>query len=367
MDDDLAAALAMSMEGTEASSSQQAAAQLAEQNSKARLAENGTLEVLGTLLGNLAKSPAEEKYRRLKLSNAKIGKALSSAGAEQLLLAAGFLRSGELLEVPAETPAEKLRADAEAALEALELVKGIWLLSAQLRAEGDVRCVTALANGGLAFGSMDNLIRVFGAFPAASSAASIAASSAPAVLAGHQRRAGVDGVLALAELGQDLISAGRDGRIIRWRDGKEVADLKGHGENVQGTNVHVVSCLSALDGKLLSGGWDKTVRLWEEDAQKAVMSGHEIAVNAVAGLENGDVASGSGDQTIAIWRNGAKLRSLPAKQADLASSQSELGSATGYFEELKKQCLSPEAEAAKAEAHRQEASRLPGEEPDDKA
>ncbi|CAJ1459854.1 unnamed protein product, partial [Effrenium voratum] len=71
-------------------------------------------------------------------------------------------------------------------------------------------------------------------------------------------------------------------------------------------------------------------------------------------------------------------------EADLASSQSELGSATGYFEELKKQCLSPEAEAAKAEAHRQEvhspcpnfsadtlpsflqASRLPGEEPDDK-
>ncbi|CAJ1366540.1 unnamed protein product, partial [Effrenium voratum] len=156
----------------------------------------------------------------------------------------------------------------------------------------------------------DNLIRVFGAVTTAASAAWAEA----AVLAGHQRRAGVDGVLALAELGQDLISAGRDGRIIRWRDGKEVADLKGHGENVQGTNVHVVSCLSALDGKLLSGGWDKTVRLWEEDAQKAVMSGHEIAVNAVAGLENGDVASGSGDQTIAIWRNGAKLRSLPAKQ-----------------------------------------------------
>ena len=40
----------------------------------------------------------------------------------------------------------------------------------------------------------------------------------------------------------------------------QVADLKGHGENVQGTNVHVVSCLSALDGKLLSGGWDKTAR-----------------------------------------------------------------------------------------------------------
>lgn len=33
------------------------------------------------------------------------------------------------------------------------------------------------------------------------------------------------------------------------------------------------------------------------------------------GLANGDVASGSGDQSIGIWRDGQKLKSLQAKQA----------------------------------------------------
>ena len=40
----------------------------------------------------------------------------------------------------------------------------------------------------------------------------------------------------------------------------QVADLTGHGEGIQGTNVHVVSAL-AVDSsdRLISGGWDKTV------------------------------------------------------------------------------------------------------------
>ncbi|CAE7360294.1 lub1 [Symbiodinium pilosum] len=44
------------------------------------------------------------------------------------------------------------------------------------------------------------------------------------------------------------------------------------------------------------------------------MAGHEIAINAVVGLDNGDIVSGSGDQSIGVWRDGQKLRSLQAKQ-----------------------------------------------------
>ncbi|CAK9097999.1 WD repeat-containing protein 5 homolog, partial [Durusdinium trenchii] len=185
---------------------------------------------------------------------------------------------------------------------------------------GEVRCVTTLESGGVAFGSMetwlltsekdrvgaDNLIRVYETL-----------GPPPRLLSGHQRRAGVDGVLALAAVPGTgrLVSAGRDGRIIVWQDGQEVADLKGHGENMEGTNVHVVSALAMTkDGCLISGGWDKTVRLWENQSQKYMMTGHEIAINAVAGLANGDVASGSGDQSIGIWRDGQKLKSLQAKQ-----------------------------------------------------
>ena len=49
------------------------------------------------------------------------------------------------------------------------------------------------------------------------------------VLSGHQRRAGVDGVLALCrgDDSVDLVSAGRDGSIILWRDGEAVDTLKG--------------------------------------------------------------------------------------------------------------------------------------------
>ncbi|CAL1134078.1 unnamed protein product [Cladocopium goreaui] len=305
-DDDLAAAMAMSMEVEGPAA--KAVRQLREKNSEAQLAEASSIQVLSTLLGNLVKSPSEEKYRRVKLSNKKISMALSCAGAEELLGAAGFAKTEDQLEVPSDSPPEKVKADAEAALEALSFVKGHMVLSAQLRAEGEVRCVTTLASGGLAFGSMDNLIRVYGA-PGSGG------FSQPRILSGHQRRAGVDGVLALVVMeGDQLVSAGRDGRIIVWKDGVEVADLKGHGEGIQGTNVHVVSSLATDGRSLISGGWDKTVRLWENQSQKFVMAGHDIAVNAVAGLSNGDIVSGSGDQSIGIWRNGQKVMTLQAKQ-----------------------------------------------------
>ena len=49
------------------------------------------------------------------------------------------------------------------------------------------------------------------------------------MLSGHQRRAGVDGVLALCrgDDSVDLVSAGRDGSIILWRNGEAVETLKG--------------------------------------------------------------------------------------------------------------------------------------------
>ena len=41
-----------------------------------------------------------------------------------------------------------------------------------------------------------------------------------------------------------------------------MADLKGHGEGIQGTNVHVVSSLATDGRSLISGGWDKTAAWW---------------------------------------------------------------------------------------------------------
>eukprot|EP00913_Durusdinium_trenchii_P025292 g23743.t1 len=316
-EDDLAAALAMSMEPNEASGARTAGAfavrRLREENTAETLKEANSVAVLTTLLGNLVKNPSEEKFRRVKLSNPKISKALSCLGAQELLLSAGFVKSEELLEVPSSSTPEKVKA--------LSFVAGQLVLAAQLRAEGEVRCVTTLESGGVAFGSMetwlltsekdrvgaDNLIRVYETL-----------GPPPRLLSGHQRRAGVDGVLALAAVPGTgrLVSAGRDGRIIVWQDGQEVADLKGHGENMEGTNVHVVSALAMTkDGCLISGGWDKTVRLWENQSQKYMMTGHEIAINAVAGLRKHCFDVEMLDlRCIGIWRDGQKLKSLQAKQ-----------------------------------------------------
>eukprot|EP00929_Paragymnodinium_shiwhaense_P048779 TRINITY_DN24621_c0_g1_i1.p2 TRINITY_DN24621_c0_g1~~TRINITY_DN24621_c0_g1_i1.p2 ORF type:complete len:679 (+),score=221.32 TRINITY_DN24621_c0_g1_i1:62-2098(+) len=328
-EDDLQAALALSMQqgaaaapaaapaaaaGPPATAAEQAAEQLKAGSSAGELTAAGSVQVLSALLGNLVKSPAEEKFRKVKRGNAKIAKALSRPGAEALLLAAGFNKGEETFEIPADAAGDAVKQAAQDALDALGSACGAFALAAQLRAEGPVRCVCALPStpaapsGQIAFGAMDNLVRLYkqGAWDAA-----------PQLLFGHERRAGVDGVLAVVADGGDggLCSAGRDGKIVLWdAAGNQRATLSGHGEGVQGTNVHVVACLGRRrsDGALLSGGWDKTARAWVDDKQVERWEGHSVAVNSVVGLPNGDVASGSGDQSVFIWRGATKVHTLTA-------------------------------------------------------
>jgi len=306
-DEDLAAAVAMSLEGQPPPAADQhtspavAAATALFHNPPAALQDADSVEVLKRLLGNLLKSPGDARFRRVRLGNAKIGKALSCPGAEALLLAAGFERGDGVLEVPSGRPEGEVGPPVRAALDALG-VREPFCLAAQLRAGAPVRCVCALPGGGLATGAMDNAVRVY----------QPGEWERPALLRGHEQRAGVDGVLAVAPDQRDLVSAGRDGKIILWRDGLEWQKwgvLSGHGEGAGGTNAHVVSCLGRrADGALLSGGWDKTVRAWDGDQQVALLQGHTVAVNAVVGLPSGDVVSGSGDQTINVWRGTERLR-----------------------------------------------------------
>ena len=76
-----------------------------------------------------------------------------------------------------------------------------------------------VASCGLHLSEQDNLIRVYDA-PNFTSGG----FSQPRILSGHQRRAGVDGVLALVVVDGQLVSAGRDGRIIVWKDGVEAGE-----------------------------------------------------------------------------------------------------------------------------------------------
>jgi WD40 repeat protein len=68
----------------------------------------------------------------------------------------------------------------------------------------------------------------------------------------------------------------------------------------------VVWTLAALpNGNLASGSWDNTVKIWNTNTGSLVytLSGHTNWVWTLATLPNGNLASGSADNTVKIWTN----------------------------------------------------------------
>jgi hypothetical protein len=78
--------------------------------------------------------------------------------------------------------------------------------------------------------------------------------------------------------------------------GAEIARLEGHSESV--TSI----CLLA-DGRLASGSFDRTIRVWDLMAatETACLRGHTGPVTALCVLPGGPLASGSDDNTIRLW------------------------------------------------------------------
>ena len=108
-----------------------------------------------------------------------------------------------------------------------------------------------------------------------------------------------DEVRALAVLPDGRLASGAYDKTIRLWDvatGAENACIQGHtGE---------VNALAVLpDGRLASGAYDKTIRLWDvaTGAENARIEGHTGSVYALAVLPDGRVVSGSNDTTIRLW------------------------------------------------------------------
>lgn len=122
-----------------------------------------------------------------------------------------------------------------------------------------------------------------------------------AVLQGHTY--GVNGVAALPD-GRRAVSASADGTIKVWDvspDGparrREQSTLKGHGGP-----VWAVAALA--DGRILSGGSDGTVRLWDaaQGIELQAWAKHSGEVYAVAATPDGRRAvSASMDETVRVW------------------------------------------------------------------
>jgi len=180
-------------------------------------------------------------------------------------------------------------------------------VSAQLRGHGGpVRAVAVLADGRSA---------VSGGFDQSAILWDIDAGAARAVLRFHE--GGVNAVAGLPDGG--FATAGEDGRIAVYGPGgrEPVRVLAEHHGPIVGLAV------SADGARLASASWDGTARvrpLAGGDAR--VLEGHQGNVNAVAFLPDGRLVSGGYDATLRIWpeHDGAPLMvTLPAPVNALAS------------------------------------------------
>jgi WD40 repeat protein len=177
--------------------------------------------------------------------------------------------------------------------------------SATLRGHGDgVAFVGYLADGTLVTASLDGTLKTW--------------SSDGAVLrtfSGHQ---GYLSCAAAAPTGSLLASGGFDKTVRLWdaQSGAAMAMLTGHTANVQAVAI------SAKCRVVASGGDDRTIRLWDVESKKLLhtITAHDRPVNALAFSPKDDVlASGSADGAVRLWNLAGKALTVLGGSAGVKS------------------------------------------------
>ena len=249
-------------------------------------------------LRNLEREPSNEKFRKLRVANKVVqAKIINVRGAQQLMACGGFYNKGEFLEALGEDCAVKAKAVADA----LEKSDGSFRVKALLAHSACVRGVAVDAQGFLATGALDNVVRLWDG-----------KGQLVHELRGHEKPAMADGgvlAVALMENGGRVLSGGRDGRLLAFlRDASAANCYVGHGEPIDGqarpTNAQNVSCVACEGDLVLTGSWDRTVIKWNvtNDAPGTRYGPFPQSITGICILQGGAKCAVSiGDGTLACF------------------------------------------------------------------
>lgn len=163
----------------------------------------------------------------------------------------------------------------------------------------DVLSVVQLTHTRIASGSKDNTIKCWDV------------SKDTCFLTLHGHKGNVTSVCQIANSDAQILgSAGGDATVRIWdtRAATCTMTLSGHGKQrpdddrkIYAETVRTV--LSLADGRICSGGDDKTVKIWDmrTGTCQQTLVGHTDWVTSVMQLDDGRIGSGSYDATIRLW------------------------------------------------------------------